>query len=140
MTTLITHVAVDSLGKPFAVAHSQSEAETYALQGAVNSARTTSVLAIADLDIAECARLAEAECPRLAEVGTGFLGAGTNPAQPYLEAMRAMRGVTAENVREVQFGYDRADGIVTRFCDNATAWKGDTARAVKAHLRGMVKR
>lgn len=139
MPNLITHVVTDGLGKVAAVAHSESEASGYAL-AAGHAGNRTAVLAIASLDVAACARLAEVECPRLAEVGTGFLGAGTNPAQPYLEAMRAMRGVTAENVREIQFGYDRADGIITRFCDNATAWKGDTARAVKAHLRAMVAR
>ena len=139
MTTLITHVVTDGLGRVAAVAHSESEASGYAL-AAGHAGNRTAVLAIASLDVAACARLAEVECPRLAEVGTGPLGAGTHPAQPYLEYMRAMRGVTRANIKDVQFGYDSAERIVITFLSNATAWKGDTARAVKAHLRAMVAR
>ena len=91
-------------------------------------------------DVAALARIAEQDCPRLAARGSGFLGAGTHPAQPYLEYMRTMNGVTRANIKDVQFGYDSAERIVITFLSNATAWKGDTARAVKAHLRAMVAR
>lgn len=92
------------------------------------------------LDVAELAAIAAADCPALTRQGTGFLGAGTHPAQPYLDPMLSMRGVTRENIREVSWGYDNAADIVNRFCSEARTWKGEKAREVKAALRAMIAR
>ena len=54
-------------------------------------------------------------------------------AKPYLEAMRNLEAVTDK------YGYDSAKSIVLYFLSNASTWKGDTARRIKAELRGMVK-
>lgn len=91
-------------------------------------------------DVAELAAIAARDCPALTRRGTGFLGAGTHPAQPYLSAMLGMRGVTRENIREVTFGYDTAADIVNRFCGESKTWRGETARDVKAALRAMIAR
>jgi hypothetical protein len=93
------------------------------------------VLNLAEVDVATLARLAFADAPDLARRGSGFLGAGTHPAQPYLETMLGMRGVTATNAPGMTFGHDRVADIVNAFVGNASTWRGDTARAVKAALR-----
>lgn len=95
---------------------------------------------IATADVATLARVARDDCPALATQGTGFLGAGTHPAQPYLNVMLGMHGVgTVHPVRQTTYGYDTADDVILRFIGNATTWRGDTARAVKARLREMIK-
>lgn len=53
-------------------------------------------------------------------------------AVPYLEAMRHLVNVTD------MYGADRADMIVRYFLANATTWRGETARRVKAELRSML--
>ena len=87
------------------------------------------------LDVAALARLAFADAPDLTRRGTGILGAGTHPAQPYLEVMLGMRDVTAANAPGMTFGHDRVADIVNTFLSNASTWRGDTARAVKAALK-----
>lgn len=52
---------------------------------------------------------------------------------PYLEAMRALTDITDK------FYYDDGVGVVSYFIANATTWKGDKARAIKAELRAMLK-
>jgi len=54
-------------------------------------------------------------------------------AVPYLEAMRALNAITDK------FYYDDGRDVVCYFIANATTWKGDTARRVKAELRAMLK-
>ena len=54
-------------------------------------------------------------------------------AVPYLEAMARL-----ETVRD-NYGYDDAKSIVLYFLSNATSWRGDVARRVKAELKAMVK-
>jgi len=54
-------------------------------------------------------------------------------AQPYLNAMAALNEITD------MYGYDSAEEIVLRFLGNATSWRGETARRVKAELRAMIK-
>ena len=94
---------------------------------------------MAAADIATLARMAADDAPRLLERGRDWTER-THPAAPYLAAMLDMRGVTAENIRAVSWGHDDAEGVVLRFLDNATAWRGETARAVKAALRAIVAR
>lgn len=54
-------------------------------------------------------------------------------AVPYLDAMRSLGAVT-EN-----YGCDSAKSIVIYFLGNATSWRGDVARRVKAELKAMIK-
>jgi hypothetical protein len=54
-------------------------------------------------------------------------------AVPYLEAMRALNDITDK------FYHDDGRDVVCYFIANATTWRGDTARRVKAELRAMLK-
>jgi hypothetical protein len=54
-------------------------------------------------------------------------------AVPYLDAMDSLTAVTD------RYYYDNAASIIRYFIANASSWKGDTARRVKAELRDMVK-
>jgi hypothetical protein len=47
--------------------------------------------------------------------------------------MRALNDITDK------FYYDDGRDVVCYFIANATTWKGDTARRVKAELRAMLK-
>lgn len=53
-------------------------------------------------------------------------------ARPYLDAMQCLLGV---NDRYYQ---DEARDIIRYFLSNATAWRGEKARAIKAELKGMI--
>ena len=53
-------------------------------------------------------------------------------AKPYLDAMQSLRAV-GDN-----YHYDTGESIVRYFLANATAWRGDKARAIKAELRALV--
>lgn len=55
-------------------------------------------------------------------------------AEPYLRAMRWLSKITD------MYGQDDADSIVRHFLVNAKTWRGETARAVKAELKGMLER
>jgi len=54
-------------------------------------------------------------------------------AVPYLDAMRHL-----ETMRD-KYYYDDAASVVRYFLANATSWKGETARAIKAELKSMLK-
>ncbi|QJD50296.1 hypothetical protein SEA_IWOKEUPLIKEDIS_93 [Mycobacterium phage Iwokeuplikedis] len=54
-------------------------------------------------------------------------------AVPYLEAMAAL-GSVHDN-----YGYDSGDSIVRYFLSNASTWRGEDARRIKAELKAMVK-
>ena len=54
-------------------------------------------------------------------------------AVPYLDAME-----TLNTIRDTYY-YDDASDIVRYFLANATTWKGETARAIKAELKSMLK-
>lgn len=101
----------------------------------------TEIIDIASTDVATLARIAAADCEALTRRGDGWLGAGTHPAQPYLEVMLQMRGVTADMIPGMTFGHDRVADCINAFLGNASGWRGNTARAVKATLKAMaVKR
>ena len=53
-------------------------------------------------------------------------------AVPYLDAMRHINAI------DDLYYCDRADSVVRYFLANATAWRGDTARAIKAELKAML--
>jgi hypothetical protein len=60
-------------------------------------------------------------------------GNGVNfAARPYLEAMFSL-GTTND-----QYGQDSADSIVRYFLSNATSFRGDDARRLKAELKAML--
>lgn len=54
-------------------------------------------------------------------------------AVPYLEALECMDSPQAN------FGADSGKEMVLYFLSNATTWKGEVARRVKAELKGMLK-
>lgn len=54
-------------------------------------------------------------------------------AKPYLDAMRNLDAVTDT------YGLDSAASIVIYFLSNATTWRGQTAKSVKAELKAMIR-
>jgi hypothetical protein len=52
---------------------------------------------------------------------------------PYLQAMYALDRMSD------MYGVESAKSIVLYFLTNATTWRGDTARRVKAELNAMLK-
>jgi hypothetical protein len=55
-------------------------------------------------------------------------------AVPYLDAMSLLVDITDN------YYCDSGDDIVRYFLANATTWRGETARRVKAELKAMLKR
>jgi hypothetical protein len=53
-------------------------------------------------------------------------------AVPYLQAMQSLQGINDA------YGYDSGKSIVLYFLSNATSWRGDNARRIKAELKGML--
>lgn len=53
-------------------------------------------------------------------------------AQPYLNAMQTI------NTIDEMYGMDSAKSVVLYFLSNARSWRGETARRVKAELKGMI--
>jgi hypothetical protein len=53
-------------------------------------------------------------------------------AVPYLDAMSTLDSI------EGNYYFDSAKSIVRYFLSNATTWRGDVARRVKAELREML--
>ena len=54
-------------------------------------------------------------------------------AVPYLEAMAYLHDITDK------YYYDDGVSVVRYFLANATTWKGETARRIKAELKSMLK-
>jgi len=55
-------------------------------------------------------------------------------AVPYLDAMRSLDSISD------RYYYDSADSVVRYFLSNATSWRGDKAREIKAELKAMLAR
>lgn len=53
-------------------------------------------------------------------------------AVPYLRAMESL-----ESIRDA-YGYDQASEILTRFLCNATTWRGEKAREIKAEIKSIL--
>lgn len=53
-------------------------------------------------------------------------------AVPYLDAMQSLQSVNDS------YGMDSGRGIVLYFLSNASTWRGDQARAIKAELKGLL--
>ena len=61
-------------------------------------------------------------------------GRGISPyAVPYLSAMRELSSVDS------MYFADSAASVVRYFLANATTWRGQTARRIKAELKTMIK-
>ena len=54
-------------------------------------------------------------------------------AKPYLSAMRLL------NTLDDRYVYEDASTVVLYFLSNATTWRGEDARRIKAELKAMVK-
>jgi hypothetical protein len=54
-------------------------------------------------------------------------------ALPYLKAMYSLTSVNDS------YGYDGAKSVILYFLNNASSWRGETAKRVKAELKVMVK-
>jgi hypothetical protein len=54
-------------------------------------------------------------------------------AAPYLEAMQSLDQITD------RYLYDSAESIVRYFLANAAAWRGETAKTIKAELKLILK-
>lgn len=54
-------------------------------------------------------------------------------ARPYLDAMTYLNSI------DDKYMLDSGKNIVTYFLANASAWRGDTAREVKAELKKRIK-
>lgn len=54
-------------------------------------------------------------------------------AEPYLSAMSSLSTIND------RYMADDAKSVVLYFLSNASTWKGDTAKQVKAHLKSLVK-
>jgi hypothetical protein len=60
-------------------------------------------------------------------------GANVNyAAKPYLDAMRELTSITD------QYYEDSAKSIVAYFLSNASSWRGETAKAIKAELKALL--
>jgi hypothetical protein len=54
-------------------------------------------------------------------------------AVPYLQAMSTLTDMSQS------YGYDSGESIVRYFLSNATSWRGDNARRIKAELKEMLR-
>ena len=54
-------------------------------------------------------------------------------AAPYLDAMRELDSITDNYI------HDSGKSVVMYFLSNASSWRGNTAKRIKAELRGMAK-
>jgi hypothetical protein len=55
-------------------------------------------------------------------------------AKPYLSAMAGLDTITDS------YGYDDARSIVLYFLSNASSWRGENAKRIKAELKAMASR
>jgi len=54
-------------------------------------------------------------------------------AKPYIEAMYML-----DDINDI-YGYDDARSIILYFLANASSWRGETAKRIKAELKAMAK-
>lgn len=55
-------------------------------------------------------------------------------AKPYLSAMAGLDSINDS------YGYDSARSVVLYFLSNASSWRGDNAKRIKAELKAMANR
>jgi len=62
-----------------------------------------------------------------------MIGKGVSPyARPYLDAMGQLNSIND------MYYLDTADSVVRYFLSNATGWRGETAKRIKAELKAML--
>ena len=54
-------------------------------------------------------------------------------ARPYLDAMATLTSINDN------YGWDSGKSIVLYFLSNASSWRGETAKRIKAELKAMTK-
>ena len=54
-------------------------------------------------------------------------------AKPYLDAMHTLVDLQS------RYGLDDAKGILAYFLANASTWRGDTAKRIKAEIKSILK-
>ena len=54
-------------------------------------------------------------------------------AKPYLDAMRSLDSINDD------YGMDSGKSIVLYFLSNASSWRGEDAKRIKAELKAMLK-
>lgn len=54
-------------------------------------------------------------------------------AKPYLDAMASLDSI------EDKYHYDSGKSVVLYFLSNASSWRGENAKRIKAELRSMTK-
>ena len=54
-------------------------------------------------------------------------------AKPYLDAMACLNSINDN------YGWDSAKSIVLYFLGNASTWRGETAKRIKAELKAIAK-
>ncbi len=54
-------------------------------------------------------------------------------AVPFINAMRGLSAITDT------YGYEDGESVVLYFLSNATTWRGDDARRIKAELKAALK-
>ena len=59
--------------------------------------------------------------------------------KPYFGAVTYISAMQSINTIDCQYEADSARSIVRYFLANASAWRGDKARAIKAELKGMLQ-
>lgn len=72
----------------------------------------------------------------LSRIAADIAADWTNPyfgAVPYLEALSTLDQITDS------YYSDDAEDVVRYFLANATTWRGETARRIKAELKGLLK-
>lgn len=67
-----------------------------------------------------------------AEIRSDWGGNVNFAAKPYLDAMRSLNSMSD------MYGADSAKNIVAYFLSNASSWRGETAKRVKAELKAML--
>ena len=65
------------------------------------------------------------------EIGKDWQSSARWAAQPYIDAMRHLNDITD------RYGLEDAIMIVCYFLNNATTWRGETARRIKAELKAI---
>lgn len=59
-------------------------------------------------------------------------------AKPYFGAVPYVNAMTDLDSIKDNYGLDSADSIVRYFLSNATTWRGEDARRIKAELKAML--
>lgn len=67
------------------------------------------------------------------DIRLDWSGRNKSPARPYLHAMYELENITD------RYGMDSAASVVRYFLANASTWRGEVARRIKAELNAMLK-